>query len=85
VAIARALIHSPSLLLADEPTGNLDKHTGQQVGDILFELHAQVGSTLIMATHDELMAARCDRLFHLDEGKLVEQNTGAPFAQDLSL
>lgn len=79
VAISRALVHSPTLLLADEPTGNLDKHTGEKVGDILFALHAQVGSTLILATHDERMARRCDRLLHLDEGKLIEKGADAIF------
>ena len=79
VAISRALVHSPTLLLADEPTGNLDKHTGEKVGDTLFKLHAQVGSTLIMATHDERMARRCGRLLHLDEGKLLEKQADAIF------
>lgn len=80
VAIARALVHSPTLLLADEPTGNLDKHTGKKVGDILFELHAKLGSTFIMATHDDLMAQRCDRVLCLDEGKLIEQDAQSYFA-----
>ncbi len=75
VAIARALVHSPALLLADEPTGNLDKHTGESVGDILFKLHAEVGSTLVMATHDARMARRCDRLLTLDDGRLAEQES----------
>jgi putative ABC transport system ATP-binding protein len=79
VAISRALVHSPSLLLADEPTGNLDKHTGEKVGDTLFELLAQLGSTLVMATHDERMARRCNRLLHLDEGKLAEKSADAIF------
>lgn len=77
VAIARALVHSPSLVLADEPTGNLDKHTGVKVGDLLFDLHAEVGSTLVMATHDERMARRCDRVLYLDDGRLVEQGRDA--------
>ena len=75
VAIARALVHSPALLLADEPTGNLDKHTGESVGDILFKLHAEVGSTLVMATHDARMARRCDRLLTLDDGRLAERES----------
>jgi putative ABC transport system ATP-binding protein len=79
VAISRALVHSPTLLLADEPTGNLDKQTGEKVGDTLFELHAQLGSTLVMATHDERMARRCKRLLHLDEGKLLEKSADAIF------
>lgn len=79
VAISRALVHSPTLLLADEPSGNLDKHTGEKVGDTLFELHAQLGSTLVIATHDERMARRCNRLLHLDEGKLLEKSADAIF------
>ncbi len=77
VAIARALVHSPVLLLADEPTGNLDKRTGESVGDILFKLHAEVGSTLVMATHDARMARRCDRLLTLDDGRLAEHESYA--------
>lgn len=77
VAIARALVHSPTLVLADEPTGNLDKRTGSQIGDTLFDLHTRVGSTLVVATHDERMARRCDRLLYLDEGRLVEKTGDA--------
>jgi putative ABC transport system ATP-binding protein len=73
VAIARALVHAPALLLADEPTGNLDKRTGEKVGDILFELHDESESTLIVATHDARMAQRCDRVLQLDEGRLIQQ------------
>jgi len=76
VAIARALVHRPALLLADEPTGNLDKHTGKQVSDRLFELHDRLGSTLVMVTHDEAMALRCGRAFYLDEGRLREPSAG---------
>lgn len=73
VAIARALVHEPALLLADEPTGNLDKRTGAKVRDLLFRLHEDMGSTLVMVTHDDDMAARCDRQFRLDEGNLIER------------
>ncbi len=72
VAIARALVHSPPLLLADEPTGNLDKDTGSAISDLLFELHANSGSTLVLVTHDESLAMRCDRQLRLDGGALVE-------------
>jgi len=77
VAIARALVHSPALLLADEPTGNLDRQTGDRVGDLLFDLHTQVGATLIMATHDQDMARRCDRLLSMDNGTLVDSKDDA--------
>jgi putative ABC transport system ATP-binding protein len=74
VAIARALVHHPSLILADEPTGNLDDRTGQAVGDLLFDLHAGSGTTLMLITHDAEFAARCDRILRLHEGRLAEFN-----------
>ena len=75
VAIARALVHEPKLILADEPTGNLDEKTGKRVADLLFELHAQSQSTLVIVTHDMKLAQRCKRLFWLESGKLrVEEN-----------
>lgn len=77
VAIARALVHSPPLLLADEPTGNLDKNTGIAISDLLFDLHANLGSTLVLVTHDESLAMRCDRQLRLDGGTLVEGQTHA--------
>jgi len=77
VAIARALVHSPPLLLADEPTGNLDKATGSAISDLLFDLHANSGSTLVLVTHDESLARRCDRQLRLDGGALVEGQTYA--------
>jgi len=73
VAIARALVHSPALLIADEPTGNLDQQTGGTVGDLLFHMHADVGATLVMATHDQGMARRCDRILRMENGILIEQ------------
>lgn len=75
VAIARALVHRPRLILADEPTGNLDEVTGNRVADLLFELHAQSQATLVLVTHDMRLAKRCKRLFCLESGKLrVEDN-----------
>ena len=72
VAIARALVHKPRLLLADEPTGNLDAKTGDRVIELLFGLNRESGSTMILVTHDEAVAAQCQRVFRLQQGKLVE-------------
>lgn len=70
VAIARAFATGPSLLLADEPTGNLDLETGKRVADLLFELNEERGTTLILVTHDEALTRRCDRCFRLLRGGL---------------
>lgn len=72
VALARAFVTRPSLLFADEPTGNLDTHTGQAIIELLFELNAQAGTTLVLVTHDEHLASRCGRLLRLDSGRLVD-------------
>ena len=72
VAIARALAHSPRVLLADEPTGNLDVNTGAKIIDMLFDLNAETGSTMVLVTHDAEIAKRCQRVFHVTDGKLVE-------------
>jgi len=72
VAIARALVHRPSLLLADEPTGNLDEETAQQVLPVLLSLARQHGTTLLMATHDTALARAADRVLELKEGRLQE-------------
>lgn len=72
VAIARALVHAPKLVLADEPTGNLDSKTGAIIIDILFSLNADAGSTLVLVTHDDEIAKRCQRVSRLQEGKLIE-------------
>ncbi|GIV70085.1 MAG: ABC transporter ATP-binding protein [Caldilinea sp.] len=71
VAIARALAHDPLLILADEPTGNLDEDTGETVLSLLLELTRDAGKTLFMATHAPEVARRADRVLHLDHGKLV--------------
>ncbi|MEV0000924.1 ABC transporter ATP-binding protein [Micromonospora sp. NPDC050980] len=72
VAIARALMGRPRLLLADEPTGNLDSTTGAQILDLLLELRERHGMTILLATHERAIAARCDRLIRLGDGRIVE-------------
>ena len=71
VAVARAFVTRPSLLFADEPTGNLDTATGQGIIELLFELNAGAGTTLVLVTHDEHLAVRCGRILRLDGGRLV--------------
>ncbi|WP_242690997.1 ABC transporter ATP-binding protein [Lysobacter enzymogenes] len=71
VALARAFVTRPSLLFADEPTGNLDTHTGQAIIELLFQLNADAGTTLILVTHDDHLAERCHRRIRLDSGRLV--------------
>jgi len=71
VALARAFVTRPTLLFADEPTGNLDTHTGQSIIEQLFALNTQAGTTLILVTHDEALAARCRRVVRLESGRLL--------------
>lgn len=70
VALARALVNRPRLLLADEPTGNLDRHTGAVVADLLFELHREHALMLVLVTHNEALAARCGKTYALEDGWL---------------
>ncbi len=71
VAIARAFVTRPDVLFADEPTGNLDAATGETIMDLLFGLNAETGTTLVLVTHDQALAARCGRIIRLDAGRVV--------------
>ncbi len=70
VAVARALAPNPAILVADEPTGNLDEDTGRQIIDLLFAGHADRGTTLVLVTHDQALAARCERVVRLRSGRI---------------
>ena len=70
VAIARALVNSPKILLADEPTGNLDSKTGAQILNVLKQLNEQAEQTIVMVTHDQALADVADRVLHLRDGRL---------------
>lgn len=76
VCIARALINKPSVIFADEPTGNLDSNTSEIVEDILFGLHRDHGITLVVVTHDEDLAARCQRRLIMQDGEIVREEHG---------
>ena len=73
VAIARALVNEPILLLADEPTGNLDSHTGAEIMELIVDLRARRGMTVIVATHDSVIASRCDRIVRLLDGRVLDE------------
>jgi len=77
VALARAFVAGPSILLADEPTGNLDRGTGSMVMDLLFEMQQAHDTTLVLVTHDEALAKRCHRTIQMVDGRLLEINNGA--------
>jgi putative ABC transport system ATP-binding protein len=74
VALARAFVTKPAILFADEPTGNLDSKTGATVIDLLFELNQENNTTLVLVTHDQVLATRCQRLIRLDSGKIVNSD-----------
>ena len=74
VALARAFANQPRILFADEPTGSLDETTGQAVLELLFELNAASGSTLVMVTHDPALAQRCDKIYGLRQGRLASSS-----------
>jgi putative ABC transport system ATP-binding protein len=73
VAVARAFASKPAILFADEPTGNLDTHTGRHIIDLLFELNQEEGTTLVLVTHDQTLAQRCQRRLRLEGGALVRE------------
>ena len=76
VALARALAPNPAIVVADEPTGNLDETTGRDIIELLFRGHSERGTTLVLVTHDTALAARCDRVLHMRSGQ-IESRVGA--------
>ncbi|MBE7373510.1 ABC transporter ATP-binding protein [Pseudomonas lopnurensis] len=76
VALARAFAAEPDVLFADEPTGNLDSHTGAHITELLFELNRERGTTLVLVTHDERLAQRCHRVLRLEGGRQVDTRPG---------
>ena len=78
VALARAMITNPILLLADEPTGNLDQNSGHQIMDLMFRLQEKKGTSLVLITHDPALAARCDRVVQLRDGLIEAINVHKP-------
>jgi putative ABC transport system ATP-binding protein len=85
VAIARALINHPILLLADEPTGNLDTQTGSEIVELLLELRASRGMTVVVATHDPVVASRCDRIVRLQDGRVLDSVDVLRLSDDATL
>jgi len=83
VAIARAFVAQPRLILADEPTGNLDAATGELVIDCLFAQHARQGTSLLLITHDMRLAERCERQLRMSDGRIVEDHRAAPLRRAL--
>jgi putative ABC transport system ATP-binding protein len=77
VALARAMLHEPDVLFADEPTGNLDGVTGAAIVELLFSLRARADATLFLVTHEEALAARCDRILRMKDGLIVSETRRA--------
>ena len=84
VAIARAIVNEPKLLLADEPTGNLDSASAANVADLLFELRVTTGMTLVLVTHDDTLAARCPRRVRIRDGVIVDDTSRAMSNQGIA-
>jgi putative ABC transport system ATP-binding protein len=82
VALARAFAGSPRLLLADEPTGNLDEHTSDQIIDLLFGMHDRLGTTLLLVTHQKSLAERCGRMLTIRDGLVADDQTALRLAGD---
>jgi putative ABC transport system ATP-binding protein len=83
IAIARALIFEPPVLLADEPTGNLDSKTGEEILTLMDELHREFSTTILMVTHNEEAARHCDRIIRLRDGKIVKQEDVKAFPAEV--
>ena len=79
VAIARAFVGKPKILFADEPSANLDSKNGRLIEELLFELNQESGTTLVLVTHDEQLAAKCQRILHIDAGQLIDDRAGESF------
>ena len=86
VAIARALVTEPKVVFADEPTGNLDQDTAKEIEQLLFQMNHELGTTLVLVTHDPKLAAQCQRQLQLDDGNLLEsthRNTASDLRMDV--
>ncbi len=83
VAVARALVVQPEILIADEPTGNLDDSTGTQIVELMFDAQRERGTTLVLVTHDPNLAARCDRMIRVRSGE-IEEDHASPAAHEVS-
>ena len=77
MALARALVARPSLLIADEPTGNLDEMTGRAIMELMFDLPRRRGATLVLVTHDAALASRCDRIIRMRSGRIEDASVPA--------
>jgi putative ABC transport system ATP-binding protein len=82
VAIARALIAEPKVVLADEPTGNLDSHTAKDVVDLMFNIQQERNLAFLLVTHDEGLAKRCDRIIRMKDGRILDRSEQQATAQD---